>query len=312
MTPARLHPQATPARSATLAEVIDAGSRTTIQDLGRPGHAHLGVPPSGAADRASLTLANRLVGNAEGAPALETTLRGPTLQFLRAATIALTGARVDATLDARPVAMDAPLAVRPGQVLVVGTATLGLRTYVAVRGGLAAPRTLGSASTDELTGLGPAPLATGDGLSADRLELAAPAVDVAPVSAIAPSPTLRVTVGPRDDWFAPDAVTALLTEPFAVTASVNRIGVRLRGPVLPHREQAELRSEGVVTGSIQVPPSGGPIVLLADHPTTGGYPVIAVVVGDDLSLAAQLRPGDHVRFKQLAGPAAAPRTDRLP
>ncbi len=295
-----------------LATILDAGARTTFQDLGRPGHSHLGVSPSGAADRASFKLGNRLVGNAEDAPALETTLRGPTLRFARAATVVLTGARVDATLDGRPVAMNSPVAVRPGEVLAVGTASSGLRSYLAVRGGLLADRTLGSVSHDELAGIGTPVLAAGDRLRLDDLALAAPAVDVAPVRTLAKAPTLRVVIGPRDDWFAPDAVTALLTEPFAVTASVNRIGARLRGPTILHREDAELRSEGVVAGSLQVPASGDPILLLADHPTTGGYPVIAVVIDDDLAIAAQLRPGERVRFAEVSRPPGPPDTARLP
>lgn len=279
-----------------VALVIDPGSRTTLQDHGRRGFAHLGVPGSGPVDRAAFWLGNRLAGNSEDAPALETTLRGPTLRFTRAATIVLTGAPVDAQLDGRPVAMHAPIAIRGGQTLVVGTATHGLRTYVALRGGFDAPRTLGSVSNDELTGLGTPPLAAGDTLRAGDLALDQPAVDVAPVAAAPRSPTLRVVLGPREEWFAPDAVTALLTEPFTVTSSVNRIGARLDGPNLPHREDAQLRSEGVVAGALQVPPSGNPILLLADHPTTGGYPVIAVVVSDDLPLVAQARPGDKLRF----------------
>ncbi len=295
-----------------VAVVLDPGARTTIQDLGRPGHAHLGVPPSGAADRASFTLGNRLVGNTEDAPALETTLRGPSLRLLRAATLVLTGAPVDATLGGRPLAMHAPFAARPGDDLVIGAATRGLRTYLAVRGGLLAERTLGSVSHDELTGLGTAVLQPGDALHVDRLALDAPAVDVAPLRAPAANPTLRVVLGPRDDWFAPDALTALLTESFGVTDRVNRIGARLAGPALIPRDDAQLRSEGVAAGSLQVPPSGDPILLMADHPTTGGYPVIAVVIDEDLPLAAQLRPGDRIRFARVARRPQAPDTDRLP
>lgn len=299
--------------SLPVAVVVDPGARTTLQDLGRPGRAHLGVPPSGAVDRVACTLANRLAGNSEDAPTLETTLRGPTLQFTRAATVVLTGAPVDAQLDDRPVAMHGPIAVRAGQVLALGTATRGLRTYVAIRGGFDAPRTLGSVSNDELTGLGAPPLQAGDELRVGRLALDAPAVDVAPVPAAPAAPVLRVVVGPRDDWFAPDAVTALLTSPFTVTASVNRIGVRLDGPPLAHREKdAQLRSEGMVAGALQVPPSGHPILLLADHPTTGGYPVIAVVLDADLPMVAQARPGDKLKFTAASFTSAVPDTRRLP
>lgn len=300
-----------PGALADLVEVIDPGPRTTTQDLGRPGFADLGVPSSGAADLPAFTLANRLVGNAEDAPALETTLSGPTLRFAAPVTVALTGAVVEASVDGRAVAMHAPFRVPLGGVLSVGMARRGLRTYIAVRGGFDVPRTLGSASTDQLTGLGPAPLAAGDRLGLGEHALAAPAVDVAPVPALPEAPVLRVVVGPRDDWFAPDALTALLREPFTVSEQTDRIGSRLRGPRLPRRTDEELRSEGLVQGALQVPPSGSPILLLADHPTTGGYPVIAVVVDEDLPVAAQLRPGDVVRFRRRAATPGVPRGEHF-
>lgn len=294
---------------AGLVRVIDAGARTTVQDLGRPGHAHLGIPASGAADLPAATLANRLVGNAEGAPVLETTLRGPELRFDAPVTVAITGADVEVTVDGRPAAMHAPFRIPAGSLLRVGQATRGLRTYLAVRGGFDAPLTLGSASHDELTGLGPAPLRPGDRLDLGRHALDAPTVDVAPVRAIVSNPVLHIVPGPRDDWFAPDALTTLLGVAYTVSDQVNRIGARLRGPQLTRRTDDELRSEGIVRGSIQVPPSGWPILLLADHPTTGGYPVIAVVSDADQPAAAQLRPGDSVRFRLRPGAAAPLRSE---
>ncbi|MDQ8045661.1 MAG: biotin-dependent carboxyltransferase family protein [Solirubrobacteraceae bacterium] len=294
---------------AGLVRVIDAGARTTLQDLGRPGHAHLGIPASGAADIPAATLANRLVGNAEGAPVLETTLRGPELRFDAPVTVAVTGAEVEVTVDGRPAAMHAPFRVRSGSLVRIGQATRGLRSYVAVRGGFDAPLTLGSASHDELTGLGPAPLKPGDRIDLGSHALDAPTVDVAPVAPILSSPVLHVVPGPRDDWFAPDALTTLLGVAYTVSDQVNRIGARLRGPQLQRRTDDELRSEGIARGSIQVPPSGWPILLLADHPTTGGYPVIAVVSEADLPAAAQLRPGDIVRFRLRRPPAAEPRSE---
>lgn len=304
-------PLLAPGSLLALVEVLDAGARTTIQDLGRPGHAHLGIPASGAADQESCTLANRLVGNAEGAAVLETTLRGPVLRFIAPATVALAGADVDAALDGRPVAMRAPFRIRQGGELRVGTAARGLRTYIAIRGGIDAPLVFGSASSDQLTGLGPAPLRAGDTLDLGTQALAAPMVDVAPVPTLGPEVTLHVVPGPRDDWFAPDALTALLTQPFAVGGQVDRIGARLTGPALTHRSTDELRSEGVVRGSIQVPPSGDPILLLADHPTTGGYPVIAVLVEAAQARAGQLRPGDVVRFRLRPGLPAEPRSEHF-
>lgn len=289
----------------TVVEVVEPGARTTIQDLGRPGWAHLGVPASGAADRRSFTLANRLVGNAEGAPGLETTLTGPTLRFGAATTIALAGAPVDATVDGRTIGMHAPIPVRAGQLLTVGTATAGLRTYIAIRGGLTGEAVLGSVSSDQLTGLGTAPLQAGDTLTLGNEALAAPVVDIAPVAPPADPVVLPVRLGPREDWFAPDAVTAFLAATFNVTPQVDRIGVRLTGPPLPWRADDLMRSEGLALGAVQVPPSGEAIVMLADHPTTGGYPVIAVVDEAALGQAAQLRPGARVRFRV---PFAASRT----
>jgi biotin-dependent carboxylase-like uncharacterized protein len=277
----------------TNVEVVSPGALTTIQDLGRPGWAHVGVPRSGAADRPALRLANRLVGNDDGAPALETTLTGPRLRFEGPATVALTGAPVDS------VAMNTPIELATGELLKVGTARRGLRTYIAFRGGLEAPRVLGSAATDLLTGLGPAPLARGDVL---RVGAAAggrtptPAREPPPILDLPQIPHLRVIVGPRSDWFTAGSVRRLENEPFVINHASNRIGLRLDGPSIERVRGGELPSEGVVAGAIQVPPGGQPILLLADHPTTGGYPVIAVVVGDDLPLAAQLRPGQALRF----------------
>jgi biotin-dependent carboxylase-like uncharacterized protein len=277
-------------------EVVEPGGLTTVQDAGRPGWAHVGVPPSGAADVLSLRLANRLVGNREDAPALETTLRGPSLRFDRPALIALAGAPADVHLERRELAMNAAEHVEAGAVVRVGVAHAGVRTYLAVRGGLSAERVLGSASTDLLTGLGPAPLRRGARLEVADLAAEFPPIGFAPVPDLPRSPVLRVVPGPRDDWFAPDALDRLCSRSWEVTTASNRIGVRLAGAGLERTRTDELESEGMLAGALQVPPSGGPILLLNDPPTTGGYPVIAVVVTADLPLAGQLRPGDEVRF----------------
>lgn len=270
-------------------EVIAPGPYSTIQDLGRPGYAHLGVPRSGAADLPSLRLANRLVGNAEGAAAVELTFGGARLRFLDGAWVAVTGAEC-------PVGpaggMNAPFWVAAGVELRIGAPRQGLRTYLAVRGGLRVEETLGSRSTDSLSGLGPAPLKAGTLLpvGAAHGEIT---VDLAPV-APPRDKVLRVVPGPRDDWFAEPR--ELFAEPYEVTQDSNRVGVRLRGRELRRVREGELPSEGMVAGAIQVPPSGQPIVFLADHPPTGGYPVVGVVRARDLPLVAQLRPGERVRF----------------
>lgn len=277
--------------------ILAPGPLTTVQDLGRRGLAALGVGASGAADRGSLQLANRLVGNVEGAAALELTLGGLRLRVDGAAIIALTGAPCPVTVGGRSMGMNGPIAVRPGEVIVVGTPAEGVRTYLAVRGGVAVPPVLGARSTDTLSGLGPEPVRAGTVLPIGSETTGFPVVDQAPVRRLDGDVVLRVVPGPRADWFDPDALRTLGADPFLVTAESNRIGVRLDGPELRRTETVELPPEGMVRGALQVPPSGRPVLLLADHPVTGGYPVIAVVVDEDVDRAGQLRPGDRVRFR---------------
>ena len=279
-------------------EVVRPGPLTTVQDLGRPGHAHLGVPRSGAADRSSLKLANRLVGNDEGAAGLECTLAGPALRFEAAAVVAVTGAQAPVSVDGESFEVNAAIDVPAGGVLDVGAATAGLRAYIAVRGGVGAEPVLGSRSRDTLSGLGPETLAQGDTLAFGDPQGPRPAIGVAPVASPATVTTLRITPGPRADWFGPEAHELLVTAEWEVANESNRSGARLNGPPLPRLREGELLSEGLVEGAIQVRHSGLPMIMLADHPTTGGYPVIAVVVGEDISAVAQARPGQKVRFRQ--------------
>jgi KipI family sensor histidine kinase inhibitor len=282
--------------------VVHSGPLTTVQDRGRPGYAALGVSASGAADPASAALANRLVGNQPDAACLETTLGGLTLEFREPARVAVTGAPGALRLSHRAAAVNAPFSVPAGDRLTIGTPDLGLRSYVAVRGGIDVPATLDSRATDVLSGLGPAPLRDGDVLPIGTATAGPPpAVDLAPVAALPDTEiTVRVLPGPRADWFTDDAHTTLHTAAFTVTADVNRIGVRLDGPELTRARTDELPSEATVAGAVQVPPSGQPVVFLADHPVTGGYPVIAVVRAADLPLLAQARPGQRVRFRQAS------------
>ena len=278
-------------------EVIRPGPLTTVQDLGRPGHAHLGVPRAGAADRDSLKLANRLVGNPEGAAGLECTLSGPALRFDEAAVVAVTGAEVPVTVDGEALETNAAIDIPAGGVLDVGTTTAGLRPYVAIRGGIEAEPVLGSRSRDTLSGLGPDPLAAGDRLQAGTAKGPRPAIGVAPVAAPVATATLRITPGPRQDWFTPEALELLTTAEWEVANESNRSGTRLNGPPLPRAREGELLSEGLVEGAVQVRHSGLPMIMLADHPTTGGYPVIAVVTAADLPKVAQARPGQELRFR---------------
>ncbi|MEU4795425.1 biotin-dependent carboxyltransferase family protein [Streptomyces sp. NPDC023327] len=276
--------------------VVRAGALTTVQDLGRPGYTHLGVPRSGALDLPAARLVNRLVGNTADAAVLETTLNGCAVRPRRPVTVAVGGAPCPVTVDGRPTAWGAPVRVPAGAVLDVGGAVHGVRSYVAFDGGVAVEAVLGSRSSDLLSGLGPPPLA-------DRavLPLGAPAgpharVDSAPQPAPPRELVLRVTLGPRADWFTRAALETLTTRAYRVSSASNRIGLRTEGPPLARAVHGELPSEGMVLGSVQVPPDGGPVVFLADHPTTGGYPVVAVVREADLAAAAQAAPGTPVRF----------------
>ncbi|MDR8411509.1 biotin-dependent carboxyltransferase family protein [Nonomuraea sp. 3-1Str] len=293
-------------------EVVAPGPYATVQDLGRPGLAHLGVPGSGAADADALRLANRLVGNPEALAGIELTYGGARLAFHAGAWVAVTGAPCPLTAVPAPALSGAegrmsgwrapaagaavPFWVPAGSELRFGTPAWGLRTYLAVRGGVAVEPVLGSRSTDSLSGLGPEPLRAGAVLPVGAVAGLEPIVaDLAPARGPRPA-VLRVLPGPRDDWFVPGALAALCERPYVVSQDSNRVGVRLNGRELARAREGELPSEGMVAGALQVPPSGQPIVFLADHPPTGGYPVIAVVVTADLAVAAQLRPGDAVRF----------------
>jgi biotin-dependent carboxylase-like uncharacterized protein len=277
--------------------VLAAGPLTTVQDHGRPGFASIGVPRSGAADAEAADLANRLVGNAPSAAVVEVTAGGLRVRAERTLLVAVTGAPAPVTVGGRAAPSDAPLTLAPGTVLALGVPRVGLRTYLSVRGGIGVPAVLGSRSTDTLSGLGPPPLSPGDRLPVGDLRAEEPVVDVAPVRPPSSRPVLGVLPGPRRDWLDPAAWTALTTHEWTVTADSNRVGLRLGGPVLGRVRTDELPSEGLVPGALQVSPDGVPVLFLADHPVTGGYPVLAVVRTADLPAAAQLRPGDTVRFR---------------
>jgi allophanate hydrolase subunit 2 len=271
------------------------GIATSLQDAGRPGLAHLGKSRGGAVDAWSLGLANRLVGNEDDVRGVETS--GLLAFELRApAMIAVAGAMVDVAVErGPPVGWGMPAVLPAGATVRLGGARDGLRTYVAVRGGLvhvALTRPPGSPPRDmnELT-VGPDP----------GVPAATEAAAHRP-----PEGVLRVWPGPRRDWFTADSWARLLSADYVVQQDTNRVGARLAGPVLERARRDELPSEGLVEGAIQVPADGQPIVMLADHPTTGGYPVIAVVDPTELRHAAQAAPGTTLRFR----PARSQTTDR--
>lgn len=288
--------------------VENPGLLTTVQDLGRPGWAHLGVPAAGAVDPVSLRTANRLVGNAADAAALESTLRGPRLSFTGDAVVAVAGAPCRVLLDGTDLAFGRPHRVAAGQRLVLGSASAGVRSYLAVAGGVQVPAVLGSRSADTLAGLGPAPLRAGDRLPIGLYEctgLEARSACALTGHGFDGPVRLRVTLGPRQEFFTPAAVETFVASAYTVTPAADRVGIRLAGPAITRADPGrELLPEGLVTGAIQVPHDGQPILLLTNHSATGGYPVMAVLALVDLPVAAQLRPGASVRF-DVVDPADA-------
>ncbi|MBA8793319.1 biotin-dependent carboxylase-like uncharacterized protein [Friedmanniella endophytica] len=281
--------------------VVRPGPLALLQDLGRPGLAAIGVPTSGAADRGQAALAHRLVGNRPDAALLETVLGGLELRSDDPLWCAVTGPATAVTVDGRPVGTHRRVLLPPDVPLVVAAPPRGLRHYVAVRGGLVPPPVLGSRSTDLLSGLGPAPLRAGDRLPVgDPTGPLPPAVRLPPPAAVG---ELWLTTGPRRDWLDGTGWSALVGTTWEVSAESNRVGVRLTGPPVPRRTDAELPSEGLVRGAVQLPPSGQPVLFGADHPVTGGYPVVAVLTPTSADAAAQLRPGDRVRLRFRPGPA---------
>jgi len=295
---------------AAMIEVLASGPLATVQDLGRPGLAELGVSRSGAADRAALRLANRLVGNDESAAGVEITLGGLVVRLGTAATVACTGARCP--LSGHSGGWNAALSCPAGTVLAFGSPATGLRSYLAVRGGLAVPAVLGSRATDTLSGLGPAVLAPGHRLPLGTATAGPPGTggDAGDTRDRLPSDvtTLRLAAGPRADWFS---LAPLHEAAWQVLPDSDRIGTRLAGPALRARPGfgrriAELPSEPTLPGAVQVPPDGRPIVLGPDAPVTGGYPVVGVLPAADLDLLAQVRPGAVLRFVSAPiGPRSA-------
>ncbi|KRE57199.1 5-oxoprolinase/urea amidolyase family protein [Phycicoccus sp. Soil748] len=281
-------------------EVLDPGILSLVQDGGRPGLAALGVGPSGAADRAAFALGARLVGQDAAEAAVEV-LGGLVVRAHGSVTAVVTGAPCPVLVDDRPMPCNAPVLVRAGQVLRIGRPSSGLRSYLTVRGGIATTAALGSRSHDTLAGLGPPPLRAGDRLVVGprRGHLL---VDIAPVDQRTPGTVvLDALPGPHLHWLAETAQVDAPT--WTVAADSDRVGVRLAGAALvrgaAHRE-AEVPSQGLVRGAVQVPADGVPVVFLADHPVTGGYPVVAVLTERASDHAAQLAPGQAVRLRLLA------------
>ena len=283
----------------TRLHVEQPGALALVEDLGRPGFAHLGVATSGALDRGALALANRLVGNPDGAAALELLVGGFRARFEGESWFAVTGAWGSIRLDGRSIAPYTAARGRDGSVLEVGVAERGIRYVLAVRGGLDVPAVLGSRSRDTLADLGPEPVVAGQVLAVGPGPAAS--VPVVDQEVAFPPPreavTLALRPGPRTDWFTDAARATLFEVEWRLSEQADRIGARLVGPALERLRTGELVSEATVPGSVQVAGGGQTTILLADRPVTGGYPVIAVVASASLDAVAQLRPGQPVRFR---------------
>lgn len=297
-----------PARPGRALMVRATGLQTLIQDRGRPGQVGQGVSPSGALDQGAMRRANALVGNASGTPVLETLLGGLQLSSVGDSVVAVTGATGALTmtsLEGRswPVPRNQPLALANGDLLTLGEPSTGMRSYLAVRGGFVIRQVLGSASTNTLAKVGPTALMPGQRLPIGSPEGTAVAhADAAPphLPKAGDMVTLDVMMGPRTDWFTPEAVALLSAQLWQVSLQSDRVGLRLAGEAaLTRCISHELPSEGVAMGAIQVPASGQPVLFLADHPLTGGYPVIGCVMPYHLDLAGQLPPGTWIRFNPL-------------
>jgi KipI family sensor histidine kinase inhibitor len=323
-----LPPEAQEAGAGSGLRILSPGLQSLIQDLGRHGHGGLGVSAAGALDRSSLRRANRIVGNQPSAAVVETVAGGLRVQAMGDQVLTVTGAPVALTVgppsevpgaataeddtaeddggwsgQERHAPMATAFALLDGEVLTLGAPERGFRTYLAVRGGVDTEPVMGSRSTDTMSGIGPAPLAAGGFIRAGK----ATSSNVVGNPEVQPDfPDAGVTVldivpGPRDDWFDAAALDSLCGQDWTVTPRSNRVGMRLGGRPLQRSRNGELASEGTVAGALQIPPEGQPVLFLADHPITGGYPVVAVVVDHQLDRAAQVPIGGRIRFRWAPG-----------
>lgn len=309
--------------------IESAGALTTVQDLGRRGYANRGIQENGACDKFSSRIANKLAGNREDAAVLEMTLKGDCIRFTSEAVIALAGADMQPTINGRRIPMYHPVAVESGAVLNAGTAVFGLRTYLAVRGGIHVPVVLGSRSTGlkcRMGGYEGRALRRGDvleigneanfgmtgtdgsgGINGSGRAAAGDCGSEGCVKALLPScgvrlaggkqyPQLRVVPGPQQEAFTEKGLLTFTGEIYHLTAQCDRMGCKLEGPVIETFHGSDIISDGIVEGSIQVSSDGQPIVMLADHQTTGGYAKIGTLIRADVPRMAQMRPGDAVSF----------------
>lgn len=282
--------------------ILSPGPLTTVQDSGRFGALGKGFSPGGAMDMDAMTVANLLVGNAPGVGVLEMTMLGITARFDCESAIALTGADMSTRLNDRPIARYASVAVHPGDVLTMGAASRGMRAYLAVTGGFDLPLVMGSVSTNlkcALGGFQGRKLKTGDELPLNQSGAPFLPRQVSPPEDYPDCISLRVLLGPQDDAFTQKGIDTFLGCEYTVTDKADRMGIRLSGEIIESKNGVDILSDGIAAGSVQIPASGTPIIMMADRQTTGGYAKIATVISADLSRAAQARPGTRIRFARV-------------
>ena len=290
--------------------VLNPGLLTTVQDQGRIGYQQFGVSVSGVMDPRAATVANILVGNDDNEAVLECTMMGPQLQFDKANCIAITGGDLMPTLDGKPIPNYTAIKVEAGQVLKFTMPKTGCRAFIAFAGGLDVPEVMGSRSTymkAKIGGVNGRKLEKGDviGFRDPKAELKnmnfrSMASEFVPRKEY----TVRVILGPQDDYFTDAGIQTFLSEVYTVTPEFDRMGCRLEGAVIQHKDGGDIISDGIAFGAIQVPSAGKPIIMLGDRQTTGGYTKIANVITADFRILAQLKQGDKVRFEKVSIKAA--------
>jgi biotin-dependent carboxylase-like uncharacterized protein len=288
--------------------IVEPGALTTVQDLGRPGHLRYGIPPSGPIDRRAFVVANRLVGNADGAAGFECTVLGPRFEAQTPCAIAVTGAEMPVAINGAEAPAWTTLALKPGDVVKLGAARAGVRAYVAFSGGLDVPSVLGSRSTylrGRLGGLGGRALRKEDRL---RLFPAPPPprrrARRRVIPPFHPAPEIRVVLGPQADRFTDEGIRTFLGSDYEMLPQSDRMGARLRGPRIAHTRGHDIISDGIALGAIQVIGEGQPIVLLVDRQTAGGYTKIGTVCSYEIGRVGQLKPGQRLQFRRVSVTAA--------
>lgn len=286
--------------------ILSPGPLTTVQDKGRYGYMNTGFSPGGAMDQGAMRLANLLVGNDPGEGVLEMTLSGITATFSCDTVVAVTGADMSPTVGGKSVPMNQTLLVKKGEEIRLGFAGNGLRSYLAVAGGFDLPLVMGSLSTNlkcALGGFQGRKLEAGDEIPL-RMSVSSFETRAFPAAKVPDTLDVHVMMGPQDDYFTDSGIRCFLTQEYTVSAKSDRMGIRLDGEAVESRSGVDIISDGIVTGSVQIPAAGTPIIMMADRQTTGGYAKIATVISSDLGLLAQAKPGTRIRFHRVTAKMA--------